>query len=102
MLPFKRLVKKQLGELLIERGIISRAQLDKALRVQKEKGGLIGQILVVLGFTKEEEIAQALTVQYATYLLGSNVRVQGDDRLMNTPSGKPDRHLLSVCGTMWW
>lgn len=64
MLPFKRLVKKQLGELLIERGMITKSQLEKALQVQKEKGGLIGQILVVLGFTKEEEIAQALTVQY--------------------------------------
>ena len=64
MLPFKRLVKKQLGELLIERGVVTRAQLEKALQVQKEKGGLLGQILVVLGYTKEEEIAQALTVQY--------------------------------------
>jgi hypothetical protein len=64
MLPFKRLVKKQLGELLIERGIITKQQLDKALEVQREKGGLLGQVLVVLGFTKEEDIAQALTVQY--------------------------------------
>ncbi|MFH1593761.1 MAG: hypothetical protein ABID09_03570 [Candidatus Omnitrophota bacterium] len=64
MLPFKRLVKKQLGELLIERGVITGAQLEKAIKVQNEKGGLLGQILVVLGFTKEEEIAQALTVQY--------------------------------------
>ncbi|NQU95396.1 MAG: hypothetical protein HQ549_04105 [Candidatus Omnitrophica bacterium] len=64
MLPFKRLVKKQLGELLIERGVITRSQLEKALQIQKEKGGLLGQILVVLGFTKEEEIAQALTIQY--------------------------------------
>jgi hypothetical protein len=64
MLPLKRIVKKQLGELLIERGVITKAQLGKALEFQKEKGGLIGQILVVLGFTKEEEIAQALTIQY--------------------------------------
>ncbi len=64
MLPLKRLVKKQLGELLIERGIVTKAQLEKALRFQKEKGGLLGQILIVLGFTKEEEIAKALTVQY--------------------------------------
>jgi len=64
MLPLRRLVKKQLGELLIERGVITKAQLDKALKLQKEKGGLIGQVLVVLGFTKEEEIAQALTIQY--------------------------------------
>ena len=60
----KRVVTKQLGELLLERGIINEEQLTSALRVQKEKGGLIGQILVMLGFAKEEEIAQALTVQY--------------------------------------
>lgn len=48
----------------MERGVITRSQLEKALQVQKEKGGLLGQILVVLGFTKEEEIAQALTIQY--------------------------------------
>lgn len=64
MLPFKRLVKKQLGELLIERGVITKDQLEKALALQKEKGGLIGQILVGMEFAKEEEIAQALTVQY--------------------------------------
>lgn len=62
--PFKRLVKKQLGELLIERGVITNTQLGKALEAQKEKGGLIGEVLVALGFTNEEEIAQALTVQY--------------------------------------
>ena len=64
MPPIKRIVTKQLGELLVERGIINQAQLEKALKTQKEKGGLIGQILVLLGFAKEEEIAQALTVQY--------------------------------------
>lgn len=64
MPPSRRVVTKQLGELLVERGIIGEAQLEKALKTQKEKGGLIGQILVTLGFAKEEEIAQALTVQY--------------------------------------
>jgi type IV pilus assembly protein PilB len=64
MPPIKRIVTKQLGELLVERGVIDHVQLAKALKVQKEKGGLIGQILVLLGFAKEEEIAQALTVQY--------------------------------------
>lgn len=48
----------------MEKGIINKAQLDKALNIQKEKGGLIGQIFVMLGYVKEEEIAQALTVQY--------------------------------------
>ena len=64
MAPIKRIVSKQLGELLLEKSIINEAQLEKALKIQKEKGGLIGQVLVLLGFAKEEEIAQALTVQY--------------------------------------
>jgi len=64
MPPIKRIVSKQLGELLIEKGIINKTQLDKGIDIQKERGGLIGQILVGLGYATEEEIAQALTVQY--------------------------------------
>jgi len=64
MLPLKKNITKRLGELLIERKIISKDNLDKALVIQKEKGGLIGEILVDLGFAKEEDIAQALTAQY--------------------------------------
>lgn len=60
----RRIINKQLGELLVERNIINQNQLEKALSFQKEKGGLIGEILVDLGFAKEEDIAQALTAQY--------------------------------------
>lgn len=60
----KRVISKQLGELLIERGIITKEKLQHALDLQKEKGGLIGQILVELGYASEEAIAQALTAQY--------------------------------------
>jgi type IV pilus assembly protein PilB len=64
MAQARRLITKQLGDLLLEKGIINQAQLDKALKLQKDKGGLIGQIFVMLGYVKEEEIAQVLTVQY--------------------------------------
>ena len=63
-MQLRRIITKQLGEVLIEHGIIAQGQLDKALSIQKEKGGLIGEILVELGYAKEEDIAQALTVQY--------------------------------------
>jgi len=59
-----KIVDKKLGELLIESKMISAHHLDEALKVQKEKGGLIGQVLVALGYTSEEAIAQALTTQY--------------------------------------
>ena len=64
MAQARRLITKQLGDLLLEKEIINQAQLDKAIKIQKEKGGLIGQIFVMLGYVKEEEIAQVLTVQY--------------------------------------
>jgi hypothetical protein len=63
-MPIRKIVNKLLGEVLIERGVINQQQLDKALTVQKEKGGLIGEVLVELGFAKEEDITQALTAQY--------------------------------------
>src|SRR3989338_4214487 len=79
MAPIKRIVSKQRGELLLEKGIINQEQLDKALKIQRERGGLIGQILVMLGYAKEEEIAQALTVQYGfPYLPLDNYEINAE------------------------
>jgi len=75
-MPIRRINYKQLGELLLERGIISQVQLEQALNVQRDKGGLIGEILVELGFVKEDDIAQSLTAQYGfPYLPLSNYDV---------------------------
>ncbi|MFH0828544.1 MAG: hypothetical protein V1919_05195, partial [Candidatus Omnitrophota bacterium] len=63
-MPIKKTINKQLGELLIDFGVINSSQLEKILELQKQRGGLIGDLLVELGFAKEEDIAQALTVQY--------------------------------------
>ena len=60
----KKILQKQLGELLIDCRLITREQLEEALSLQKEKGGLLGQILVALHYTTEEAIAQSLTAQY--------------------------------------
>ena len=60
----KRLITKKLGKLLVENGIISERQLEEALERQREKGGYLGQNLVEMGYTTEEEIVSCLTVQY--------------------------------------
>ena len=60
----KKLILKRLGEILIDSKLITPENLEEALQVQKEKGGLVGQILVALGHTTEESIAQVLTAQY--------------------------------------
>jgi len=78
-MQIKKIINKQLGELLIERGIISQHQLDQALTVQKERGGLIGEVLVELGFAKEEDITQALTAQYGfPYLPLANYEINSE------------------------
>jgi len=78
-MPIRRIINKQLGELLIERSMITQQQLEKALHYQKEAGGLIGEILVELGFVKEEDIAQALTAQYGfPYLPLGNYEINSE------------------------
>ncbi len=60
----KKIIKKQLGEILVESKLITPENLEEALKVQKEKGGLIGKILVDLNYAGEEDIAKALMAQY--------------------------------------
>lgn len=61
----KRIITKRIGEILVERKVITPQQLEQALARQRERGGLLGQNLVQLGFCTEEEIALALTAQYS-------------------------------------
>jgi hypothetical protein len=48
-------INKQLGEILLEKGIISKSQLDAALRKQdREKDKYLGQILMEIGVPQEK------------------------------------------------
>ncbi len=77
MSDYKRINKKFLGELLIERGVINKTQLDEAIVYQKKEGGLIGEAFVILKYASEEDIAQALTSQYGfPYLPLSNYEIE--------------------------
>lgn len=55
--------KKRLGEILIEDGVLSPESLEEALNHQKKEGGLIGQILIRLGYVTEEELIAAVGKQ---------------------------------------
>ena len=55
--------KLKLGEILINEGLVSQAQLEEALRFQKLSGRTIGDILVDRGFAKEHDLANALAKQ---------------------------------------
>ena len=61
MLEFRKRVR--LGDVLIEKGLITQEQLEKALSEQKEKGTLLGETLVNLGYVSQDNIIDILTEQ---------------------------------------
>lgn len=54
---------KKLGEILIKGGLLTKKQLKSALKIQKTKGGLIGQILLKNDFINEKDVADVLARQ---------------------------------------
>jgi len=67
----QRLVGKAnlLGQILIKNGMINQEQLDKALNIQKTKGGMLGDVLTQLGFITQEALSMTLASQMeAVYL----------------------------------
>ena len=71
--------KKKLGEILVEGGQLTRDHLNEALSYQKSNGGLLGQILVSLGYVTEVDVVSALAVQMKIpYLPLSNYSVNMD------------------------
>ncbi|MBL7197862.1 MAG: Flp pilus assembly complex ATPase component TadA [Candidatus Omnitrophica bacterium] len=53
----------RLGEILINEGIITQEQLDKAIKAQQKEGGRVGESLIKLGLVTEEDIVVALGKQ---------------------------------------
>jgi type IV pilus assembly protein PilB len=72
----------KLGEILIEQGLISREQLENALKEQKAHAGdqkRVGSYLIDLGYVTEKEIAQALGLQFNLPVMSlDGIRIKPD------------------------
>lgn len=55
--------RKRLGDLLVESGLITNKQLEKALGVQKTTGERLGKALINLGYITEESMIEILEFQ---------------------------------------
>ncbi len=53
----------RLGDLLVEHGVITEAQLEAALATQKETGKKLGRVLIEQGALTEEQLARFLSEQ---------------------------------------
>lgn len=59
---------RPLGKLLVELEFLTESQLERALAIQREEGGRLGEILVSRGLLSGTELAQALAEQHGVEL----------------------------------
>ncbi len=63
------MLKKKLGQILVEAGLIASEQLEAALTAQKGRNKRLGKVLVELGYANELQIAEALSRQLSLPLV---------------------------------
>src|SRR5580692_2205816 len=59
----------RLGEILIERRLITQEDLDRALELQSDRGDKLGKILIDLGFVSARDVLSSLSEQLQVPLL---------------------------------
>ena len=63
---------RRLGEILIERGKLDAANLERALRLQQDSGEKLGALLVTLGLVAQRDVAEALSAQLSLPLVDAS------------------------------
>jgi hypothetical protein len=74
-----------LGELLVERGLLSKRQLELALVEQRRTGRRIGEVLVGFGYVSEQALATTLLEQVGLAAAAANAAAQVEE-----PQPEPD------------
>ncbi|MGD1335593.1 GspE/PulE family protein [Vibrio harveyi] len=62
-------LRKRLGDLLVEEGIVSEEQIQQALRAQHSTGQKLGDALIDLGFISEKQMLEFLSQQLGLPLI---------------------------------
>ncbi|HEX4885756.1 MAG TPA: type II secretion system ATPase GspE [Casimicrobiaceae bacterium] len=72
MNPHDGTPRPRIGEILVQRGKLDAAALDRALRLQQESGEKLGALLVTLGLVAQRDVAEALSHQLGLPLVAGN------------------------------
>ncbi len=85
--------RQLIGQILQQKYSLSSDHLEEALRIQKEKGGRLGEILIRLRYIKEEDMLQALGIQLEIPYLARLDKAQIDrDLIRLIPIGFAKRY----------
>ncbi|MDM7321150.1 MAG: general secretion pathway protein GspE, partial [Fervidobacterium sp.] len=72
----KKIMK--LGDVLIEKGIITPTELQNALELQKELRKPLGEVLIQLGYCTWDDIVKALAEQYEIQACVGEVKINDE------------------------
>lgn len=90
--------KRRLGEILVIANKINQAQLDEALKIQKEEGMKLGEVLVEKGFVTEYDIIHAIEQQIGIKEVDLG-NVQCDKKVLKiVPQKICDKYMLAPFG----
>ena len=74
----------RLGDIFVERGLISGEQLEEALQQQRETGGKLGEILVDLGFVTRVALAGVISEQWDAMRVSQSGRKNAESEARRT------------------
>ncbi len=87
-------MRKKIGEVLIEGGLITHEQLMQALTLQKGENKRLGKVLIGLGYIEEEQIAQALSKQFSMPLVDCSKYQITNDLLALVPKETAEKKII--------
>jgi cellulose synthase/poly-beta-1,6-N-acetylglucosamine synthase-like glycosyltransferase len=73
--------KSRLGDMLLQSGLLTQMQLDKALAFQRKSGGMLGDILLSLRFLEPEDLYRIIANQNQIGRVGNTVNVDSGAKL---------------------
>src|SRR4051794_14838083 len=80
--------RQAIGEILVEKELITPAQLEAALAEQRANGGLLGEILVAQGLVDRLAIASVLVHQWSSVDPGPGAEAGASTFELETKSGE--------------
>lgn len=86
--------RKHLEDLLVEAGLLSDGQLDKALTIQKETGARLDKILLDLGYVTEDNIMASLELQLGIPRIDLGTMIPGRETAAIIPAALARRHQI--------
>ena len=85
--PEERAVRKPIGQILKDMRLVTEAQIQESLAIQRQRGGVLGAILVSLNYVTEQEVLTGLGVQSGMEVVDLDNLDIGDDVVAQaTPS----------------